>query len=166
VRGRSWIICSSLSGARLLRQGAPCNEPWHHPTPALVPPSSNDRYLLDRGARIDDMDSYGGTAVYEASFWGRCGAVRLLLERGADPTRVRQDTRRSPLMAAVSSCQGSVGIMMPSRLFRSRHVSERSLHVNHIPSGSVVMPSYIGLRRDQTIVSHAASGHGMRTHGA
>jgi hypothetical protein len=60
------------------------------------------RYLLDCGARINEVDCYGGTAVYEASFWGRCAVVRLLLERGADPSRVRTDTRRSPVMAAVS----------------------------------------------------------------
>jgi uncharacterized protein len=44
------------------------------------------RWLLDRGAAIDQRDAYGHTALCAASFYGPPPVVRLLVERGADPT--------------------------------------------------------------------------------
>jgi len=41
--------------------------------------------LLDLGARIDERDADGRTALYRAVEQGRAGVVRRLLERGADP---------------------------------------------------------------------------------
>jgi len=56
--------------------------------------------LIDHGADIDGMDSWGGTPVMRSVWREDLGLVRLLLEKGADPNLV---SRRgdSPLMAAV-----------------------------------------------------------------
>jgi hypothetical protein len=44
------------------------------------------RWLLDKGAAIDQQHAVGGTAMRFACSHGRLPVVRLLLERGADPT--------------------------------------------------------------------------------
>jgi ankyrin repeat protein len=44
------------------------------------------QYLLDHGARVHDHDAHGQAALHWASYKGSVGVVRLLLERGADPT--------------------------------------------------------------------------------
>jgi ankyrin repeat protein len=53
---------------------------------------------------IDEQDWGGHTALWYASYFGRLSAVRVLLERGADPTLADQDGP-TPLMAACDSGQ-------------------------------------------------------------
>jgi hypothetical protein len=48
------------------------------------------RWLLDRGVSINEQDLGGCTALYLASCWGHPPVVRLLLERGTDPTIASQ----------------------------------------------------------------------------
>jgi len=53
------------------------------------------RALLDAGANVDATGPRGETALVVAVRWGRAGAARLLLERGADATKAveaAQDT--------------------------------------------------------------------------
>jgi ankyrin repeat protein len=69
------------------------------------------RWLVDRGAAVDEQDRTGGTALCMASKEGRTPVVRLLLERGADPTVLGAHhsvypTFLTPLM--ISSYQGHV----------------------------------------------------------
>jgi ankyrin repeat protein len=67
------------------------------------------RWLLDRGADIDNRDVFGGTALYHAvtdQVWynapidRRLPVAWLLMERGANPAIVRREIRTTPLMAA------------------------------------------------------------------
>ena len=56
------------------------------------------RQLLDAGARIDDRDARGRTALMIAAEGGRAGIANLLLARGADPDAQGQGrkARRGP----------------------------------------------------------------------
>jgi uncharacterized protein len=57
------------------------------------------RWLLDKGAAIDERDYQRRTALWHACREGRSPVVSLLLARGADPTIV-DDTYSTTLMAA------------------------------------------------------------------
>jgi len=56
--------------------------------------------LLDRGARTDDRDNRGRTALMIASESGHAGAVELLLKRGADPSLKDKDGKDAGDLAA------------------------------------------------------------------
>jgi ankyrin repeat protein len=47
--------------------------------------------LVESGAEINVFDNYGMTPLHHAANLGRVESVRLLLERGADPTTVSDD---------------------------------------------------------------------------
>jgi ankyrin repeat protein len=55
-------------------------------------------YLLDKGAELECETQYGETPQSVASFFGRFDAVKLLLDRGADPVHLQW----TPLMRAVA----------------------------------------------------------------
>jgi ankyrin repeat protein len=57
------------------------------------------RWLLDRGATIDEQSSFGCTALFLASYKDRSPVVRLLVERGADPT-IASNPGMTPLVTA------------------------------------------------------------------
>jgi uncharacterized protein len=59
------------------------------------------RWLLDKGAVINERDSDRWTALYLACFEGCHPVVRLLVERGADPT-LADRWRTTPVMLASS----------------------------------------------------------------
>jgi hypothetical protein len=59
------------------------------------------RWLLDKGAALDERGSAGRTALWDACCGGRTPVVRLLLERGADPTTAQPSG--STALAAASS---------------------------------------------------------------
>ena len=46
--------------------------------------------LLDHGARVDVVDRVGRTALMNAARDGRLDVFQLLLQHGADPTRLRE----------------------------------------------------------------------------
>jgi ankyrin repeat protein len=56
-------------------------------------PASTVRILLDAGAPVDEPDEQGVTALQMATRWGMHDVAGLLLERGADPTRVTDADR-------------------------------------------------------------------------
>ncbi|MEV0198577.1 ankyrin repeat domain-containing protein [Nonomuraea sp. NPDC050691] len=61
------------------------------------------RRLLAGGARPDEPDEYGTTALYRAAVQGRAEIVRLLLAAGADPDREGgADDEGLPLCAAAA----------------------------------------------------------------
>jgi uncharacterized protein len=60
------------------------------------------RWLVDQGAALDERSKDGQTALYVASEEGRTPVVRLLLERGADPT-VADRFHLTPLSRASST---------------------------------------------------------------
>ena len=41
--------------------------------------------LLDQGARVNDADDQGETALHYAARWARADEAKLLCDRGADP---------------------------------------------------------------------------------
>ena len=59
-------------------------------------------YLIDQGARINQQSLGHGewNALMRACYSGRRDMVRLLLERGADPT-ISKTCRVTPLMCAI-----------------------------------------------------------------
>jgi uncharacterized protein len=57
------------------------------------------RWLLDKGAAVNNQCNCGRTALWLACSGGRLTVVRLLLERGADPTIATQGGT-TPLMIA------------------------------------------------------------------
>lgn len=59
--------------------------------------------LLDRGARVDEINAGSGTtALYAAASFGKIDVVKLLLDRGADPN-VCGANHRTPYRAAVEN---------------------------------------------------------------
>jgi uncharacterized protein len=58
------------------------------------------RWLLENGAAIDERDDAGRTALWGACARGEVPVVRLLMERGADPTIATEEFRLTPLMVA------------------------------------------------------------------
>jgi uncharacterized protein len=60
------------------------------------------RWLLDRGAAMNERNPYEGTALWYACREGRAPVVRLLLQRGADPTIATQRGSTPLLIAAAS----------------------------------------------------------------
>lgn len=60
-------------------------------------------YLLDAGARIDDRDARGRTALMIAAEGGRAEVAALLLARGADPSLMDKAGKRAADLTALSS---------------------------------------------------------------
>jgi uncharacterized protein len=61
------------------------------------------KYLVDAGARIDDRDARGRTALMIAAEGGRAEIVALLLARGADPSLKDQAGKRAADLTSLSS---------------------------------------------------------------
>jgi len=59
--------------------------------------------LLDAGARIDDRDARGRTALMIAAEGGHAGIANLLLERGADPSLQDKAGKRAADLTVLSS---------------------------------------------------------------
>lgn len=59
-------------------------------------------YLLDNGARIDDRDARGRTALMIAAEGGRAEIAKLLLARGADPSLKDNAGKRAADLTTVS----------------------------------------------------------------
>jgi ankyrin repeat protein len=57
------------------------------------------RWLVDKGAAINERDSSGGTALWIACDYSRAPVVKLLMERGADPT-IASNGGATPMIAA------------------------------------------------------------------
>jgi uncharacterized protein len=57
------------------------------------------RWLLDKGAAINEREDTGSTALWQACSRGLAPVVRLLLERGADPA-IANNRSSTPLMEA------------------------------------------------------------------
>ena len=60
-------------------------------------------YLLDAGARIDDRDDRGRSALMMAAEGGHAGIVDLLLRRGADASLKDKTGKRAADLTALSS---------------------------------------------------------------
>jgi ankyrin repeat protein len=60
------------------------------------------RWLVDNGAAVNKRNQFGETALLEACYRNRLRVVRLLLERGGDPT-IASYGGTIPLMAASAS---------------------------------------------------------------
>jgi ankyrin repeat protein len=61
------------------------------------------QYLVDAGARIDDRDARGRTALMIAAEGGRAEIVALLLARGADPSLKDEGGKRAADLTSLSS---------------------------------------------------------------
>ena len=88
-----------------VRAGADVNsaseDDGSHPTSlaALAGRADAVRYLLQQGARVNDTDEDGDTALHKAAFFGHLEVVEVLLEAGASPN-VKNQAGVTPWMAA------------------------------------------------------------------
>lgn len=68
------------------------------------------KYLVDAGARIDDRDARGRTALMIAAEGGRAEIVALLLARGADPSLKDQAGKRAADLTSLSSLRERLAV--------------------------------------------------------
>lgn len=68
-------------------------------------------FLLDRGARVDQIDAFKTTALMRAAAAGRIGVARLLLEKGADRSKVGGDGKTAALLA-LKGGYGNLAILL------------------------------------------------------
>ena len=68
------------------------------------------KYLLDAGARLDDRDARGRTALMIAAEGGRAEIVALLLARGADPTLKDEGGKRAADLTSLSSLRERLAV--------------------------------------------------------
>jgi hypothetical protein len=59
-----------------------------------------DFLAKQRSVGIDRLNHYGHTALYDAAQYGKLAAVKLLLEKGANPTKVSKEDDTLPSAAA------------------------------------------------------------------
>jgi ankyrin repeat protein len=68
------------------------------------------QYLLDAGARLDDRDARGRTALMIAAEGGRAEIVALLLARGADPSLKDEGGKRAADLTSLSSLRERLAV--------------------------------------------------------
>jgi ankyrin repeat protein len=68
------------------------------------------QYLVDAGARIDDRDARGRTALMVAAEGGRAEIVALLLARGADPSLKDEGGKRAADLTSLSSLRERLAV--------------------------------------------------------
>jgi ankyrin repeat protein len=123
--------------ALLLDAGADANAPTRDPflhirplgcavaTPNIPNPSDDERVvlslvnlLLDHGADVNGRRGDGMTALHAAAYRGLTDVIRLLLERGADPSiraTAGAHAAQTPLDTAVSQQQTAAASLLRSR---------------------------------------------------
>ena len=67
-------------------------------------------YLVNAGARIDDRDARGRTALMIAAEGGRAEVAALLLARGADPSLKDQAGKRAADLTSLSSLRERLAV--------------------------------------------------------
>jgi outer membrane protein assembly factor BamB len=82
---------------------------------AIAGDAAEVRRLLDAGTPVDTADRWGGTALAFAASEGRVAVVRLLLDRGADPSKRETFFDQSPLARALGGGPFTEGLP-PERL--------------------------------------------------
>jgi ankyrin repeat protein len=107
--GESALMMAALHGqydwcVRLIERGAPINKPGWSPLhyAASGPDPKIVGLLLERGAAVDAESPDRTTPLMMAARYGKEDSVKLLLARGADPTRTNDRN-----MAAADFAQGS-----------------------------------------------------------
>lgn len=107
--GESALMMAALHGqydwcVRLIARGAPVNKPGWSPLhyAASGPDPKIVGLLLERGAVVDAESPDRTTPLMMAARYGKEDSVKLLLARGADPTRTNDRN-----MAAADFAQGS-----------------------------------------------------------
>jgi len=68
------------------------------------------KYLLDAGARLDDRDARGRTALMVAAEGGRAEIVALFLARGADPSLKDEGGKRAADLTSLSSLRERLAV--------------------------------------------------------
>ena len=68
------------------------------------------QYLVDAGARIDNRDARGRTALMVAAEGGRAEIVALLLARGADPSLKDEGGKRAADLTSLSSLRERLAV--------------------------------------------------------
>ena len=107
---------------RLLGRNVDVNARYQHELTLLMWASGADekvseadaikvvQYLLDAGARLDDRDARGRTALMIAAEGGRAEIVALLLARGADPSLKDEGGKRAADLTSLSSLRERLAV--------------------------------------------------------
>ena len=107
---------------RLLGRNVDINARYQHELTLLMWASGADekvseadaikvvQYLLDAGARLDDRDARGRTALMIAAEGGRAEIVALLLARGADPSLKDEGGKRAADLTSLSSLRERLAV--------------------------------------------------------
>lgn len=68
--------------------------------------------LIDHGARVDDADGHGATAIMFAAFVGDLETCKMLVEHQADVTRMTFNKRTATIMAAINGYRTVVSFLL------------------------------------------------------
>jgi ankyrin repeat protein len=116
------------------------------------------RYLLDLGSEVDHVNQEGFTAIHLAAARGHVAVVRLLLERGADPTIPDKGAAMNPLIQA--SRKGNTelvrvlladGRVIDTINHRTRHGDETALWHACLPGYDDIVALLLEKGADPTI---------------
>ena len=98
--------------------------------------------LVARGARVDDRDAYGRTALHVAAYGAQHGAMRALVAAGADPNALERDRYDIVTIAAVANdvptLTVALGLGASAKNVTSRYDGSALIAAAHLGHAEVV----------------------------
>ncbi len=102
-----------------IKAGADVNYADEHGNTALIAAPREEgadpnivRFLIDRGANVNDVNIYGVTALGQAALWGHIEIARMLIEADADVNHANSDGNTPLILAAQDGCIAIVKMLI------------------------------------------------------
>ena len=103
----------------LLNSGADANYPGSAYTPLMSAATQGNtavvRLLLDHGAKVDTLDSTGGTALGSACEYGQVGIVQFLIDANSNPRLHGTDALPPLALAAMRGNSETLAVLLKTK---------------------------------------------------